>query len=149
MTGSRIANGAVATSNIATGAVTGTTIANNTITGSNIQANTLSGNNISDGSLTSADIAGSNGGGGVLVGTFAFNPGTIAADTCVPETYSVPGIVPGDRLILNVDPNLESGLTAEPSQSFVGSELRFRLCNTSSSPVTGVARNYSYILIRA
>jgi len=154
----QIANGAVGTTQLAAGAVTGSKIAGNSIDGAQIIDNSIGmldlkldsvdGARIKDGTLTAQDVA-AQGITGPLVGTFSYDPPSLAANTCQDETQTLSGVVGGDHVLLNLaSEGITDPVTIEPMLSLHANFIEFRVCNPTEATLDGAPRLYAYLVIR-
>jgi hypothetical protein len=126
-----LGDAAVTTVKIADGAVTTGKLADGAITGAKVQ----------DGTLTAADIS-------PLATSVELAPGTVQPG-CVPQAWPVPGIAPGDRVVVNADPDIDPNVFAQAAVQAVADSLVLRICNLSGAPIDTVEPStFSFVVIR-
>jgi hypothetical protein len=137
-----IAADAVGSSEIATNAVGSAEIAANAVTTDKLAAGAVGSGQVADGSLRLADIA-------AVRGTVSVDPPNLATGACALQTVTVTGAAAGDLVLLAPPADVEAGLYASAAR-LVASDgtTTFGVCNEGAGAVDGVARAWTFAVLR-
>ncbi len=137
-----IAADAVGSSEIAANAVGAAEIAANAVTTEKIAAGAVGTGQVADGSLRLADIA-------AVRGTVSVDPPNLATGTCALQTATITGAAAGDLVLLAPPADIEAGLYASAAR-LVASDgtTTFGVCNEGAGAVDGVARAWTFAVLR-
>ena len=89
----------------------------------------------------------------VAIGTCIVNPGSIAVNTSLLHTCSVPGAVAGDFVALTMQPGIDADrcLIVQGVSVTAADTLTFRLLNniTATTACDAAATTFNYLVVRA
>lgn len=85
---------------------------------------------------------------GVFVVTVNLDVASVAANTSAEQTFTVPGLIPGDVVLVNIPSTINNGLGLSGARVSAANTLALRFTNSTAGALNPAAADYTVAVIR-